>query len=85
MMSRWSPKRTLTLFCTMACLMEVKLKSKSGTSSALVNSMTALPAATTMALPLPLGTTAGIPLSAVLTTTFTWAYASCQTGISAWR
>eukprot|EP00965_Chrysotila_dentata_P000998 32525-Pleurochrysis_carterae.AAC.2 len=39
-MSRWSPKRTSTLFCTMACSTEAKLTSTSGTSSALlVNSL----------------------------------------------
>eukprot|EP00965_Chrysotila_dentata_P032975 1098595-Pleurochrysis_carterae.AAC.2 len=42
---------------------------KSGSSSALVNSMTAPPAATTMALPLPLGTMGGTPCSAILTIT----------------
>eukprot|EP00965_Chrysotila_dentata_P259686 6213640-Pleurochrysis_carterae.AAC.1 len=49
--------------------MEAKLTSKSGVSNALVNSMTALPAAITMALPFPLGTMVGTPFSAVLTTT----------------
>eukprot|EP00965_Chrysotila_dentata_P230435 6197774-Pleurochrysis_carterae.AAC.4 len=56
-----SPKRKSTLFCTMACSMEAKLTSRSGTSSALVNSMTAPPAATIIALPLPLGKMAGTP------------------------
>eukprot|EP00965_Chrysotila_dentata_P259169 6213468-Pleurochrysis_carterae.AAC.2 len=68
-MSGWSPKRTSTLCCTMACSTEVKLTSRSGTSSALVNLMTAPPAATMMALPLPMGTMDGTPFLAVLTTT----------------
>eukprot|EP00965_Chrysotila_dentata_P023004 762240-Pleurochrysis_carterae.AAC.1 len=68
-MSRCLPKRTSTLFCTMACSTEAKLTLRSGTSSALVNSMTAPPAAMTMALPLPLVTMAGTPFSAVLTNT----------------
>eukprot|EP00965_Chrysotila_dentata_P119088 3937137-Pleurochrysis_carterae.AAC.1 len=54
----------------MACSTEAKLTSRSGTNSALVNSMTAPSAATTMALPLPLGMMADTPCSAVLTNTF---------------
>eukprot|EP00965_Chrysotila_dentata_P124880 4128483-Pleurochrysis_carterae.AAC.11 len=55
----------------MTCSTEAKLTSTSGTSSASMNSNAAPPAATTMALPLPLGKKNGTTFETVLTTSTT--------------
>eukprot|EP00965_Chrysotila_dentata_P157392 5200003-Pleurochrysis_carterae.AAC.1 len=67
-MSRWSSKRSFDLVLHHG-LLDGSQTSKLGTSSALVNSTTAPPAATTRALPLPLGTMGLTPFSAVMTIT----------------